>query len=96
MAYAILDNKTGNLLEYLHLMKHPKYKDIWSKSFGTEICCLVTTTETIFFKHRDKIPTDRRKDVTYGCIMCTYQSEKKAPYRTRIMMVSNLVNYPDD
>jgi hypothetical protein len=36
-ASAVLDDKTGNLLEYCHLLKHPEYKDIWSKSFGTEI-----------------------------------------------------------
>ena len=31
---AILGDKTGDLLEYRHLMKHPKYKDVWSNSFG--------------------------------------------------------------
>ncbi len=46
-ASAVLDEETGNLLEYRHLLKHPKYKDIWSKSFGTEIRRLATTTETI-------------------------------------------------
>jgi hypothetical protein len=33
-ASAVLDDKTGDLLEYRHLLKHPKYKDVWSKSFG--------------------------------------------------------------
>jgi hypothetical protein len=27
LAYAVLDDKTGNLLKYRHLMKHPKYKE---------------------------------------------------------------------
>jgi hypothetical protein len=36
-AYAVLDDETGNLLKYCHLLKHPKYKDVWSKLFGTEI-----------------------------------------------------------
>jgi hypothetical protein len=58
VAYAILDDKTGDLLEYHHSLKHPKHKDIWSKSFGTEIHHLVTTTETIFFNRKDKIPAD--------------------------------------
>jgi hypothetical protein len=48
-AYAILDNETGNLLEYRHLLKHSKYRDVWSNSFGKEICRLATTTETIAF-----------------------------------------------
>ena len=37
LAYAVLNDETGDLLEYRHLMKHSKYKDIWTKSFGTEI-----------------------------------------------------------
>jgi len=49
LAYAVLDDETGDLLKYRHLMKHPKYKDTWLKSFGMEIRRLVTTTETIFF-----------------------------------------------
>jgi hypothetical protein len=28
LAYAVLDDETGDLLEYRHLMKHPKYKDV--------------------------------------------------------------------
>ncbi len=48
LAYAVLDNDTGNLLEYRHLIKHPKYKDTWSNSFGNEIRRLATKTETIF------------------------------------------------
>jgi hypothetical protein len=96
MAYAILDDETGDLLEYRHLIKHPKYKDVWSNSFSTEMRRLVTTTETIFFKRKDEIPQERRKDITYGRIVCTFRPEKKAPNRTRITMGGNLVNYPDD
>jgi hypothetical protein len=96
LAYAVLDDEIGDLLEYRHLMKHPKYKDTWLESFGTEIRRLVTTTETIFFKRKDEIPHDRRKDITYGPVVCTYRSEKKDPYPTRLTMEGNLVNYPDD
>ena len=46
-ALAVLDEEIGDLLEYRHLLKHPKYRDIWSKSFGTEIRQLATTTKTI-------------------------------------------------
>jgi hypothetical protein len=42
LAYSVLDDKTGDLLEYCHLMKHPKYKDVWTKSFSTEIQPLAT------------------------------------------------------
>jgi hypothetical protein len=96
LAYSVLNNKTGNLLEYHHLMKHPKYTDAWLKSFRTEIQCLVTTTETIFFKSKEEVPTDCRKDITYGRSVCTYRSEEIDPYHTRTTMGDNLINYPDD
>ena len=65
-AAAVLDNETGDLLEYRHLLRHPKYRDTWSKLFGTEIHQLATTTETIAFMSKDMIPHNRRKDITYG------------------------------
>jgi hypothetical protein len=80
LAYAILDDAAGDLLEYRQLMKHPKYKDTWLKSFGTEIPRLVTITETIFLKRKDEIPHDQRKDITYGRVVYTYRSEKKDPF----------------
>jgi len=95
-AYAVLDDETCNLLEYRHLLKHPKYRDVWSNSFGKEIRRLATTTETIAFMAKQQIPQARRKDITYGCIVCTYRSEKKDPYRTHITMGGNLINYPED
>ncbi len=36
-AYAIHDKDTGNLLEYCHLIKHPKHRTAWSQTFGEEI-----------------------------------------------------------
>jgi hypothetical protein len=42
------------------------------------------------------IPQNRRKDITYGQIVCDYRSEKKDPYCTRITMGENLINYPND
>jgi hypothetical protein len=96
LTYAVLDDETGDLLEYCHLMKHPKYKDVWTKLFGTEICRLTTTTETIFFVKKDKIPDDRKGNETYARIVCVYRNGKKDKYRTRITMGGNLVNYPGD
>jgi hypothetical protein len=95
-ASAVLDGETGDLLEYHHLLRHPKYRNVWSKLFGTEIRWLATTTEMIAFMSKDMIPHNKHKDITYGWIVCNYQSEKKDPYRTRITMDGNLINYPDD
>ncbi len=36
-ASAVLDDDTGKLLEYRHLIRHPKHKNTWSQSFGREI-----------------------------------------------------------
>ena len=36
-ANAVIDDEMGDLLEYQRLLKHPKHKDVWSKSCGTEI-----------------------------------------------------------
>ncbi len=62
----MLDDETGDLLVYRHLLRHPKYRDVWSKSFGMEIGWLATTTETIAFMSKDMISHNRRKDITYG------------------------------
>jgi len=95
-AYSVLDDETGDLLEYQHLLKHPKYKNVWSQSFEKEIRRLATITETIAFVTKQQIPQDRRRDITYGRIVCAYRSKKKDPYRTRITMGGNLINYPGD
>jgi hypothetical protein len=55
-ASSILDDETGNLLEYRHLLKNPKYKDLWSQSFSKEIRQLATTTKTIAFLTKSEIP----------------------------------------
>ncbi len=65
-AYLVLDKETGDLLEYWHLLKHPKYKDVWSQSFGKEIRCLAMATQTISFLTKQQIPQSRHKDITYG------------------------------
>jgi hypothetical protein len=96
LAYAVLDDETGGLLEYRHLMKHPKYKDVWIKSFRTKIRRLAMTTETIIFVKKDKIPDDRKGNETYARNVCVYCNGKKDKYRTRITMGGNLFNYPRD
>jgi hypothetical protein len=82
LAYSVLDNKIGDLLDYQHFMKHPKYKDVWTKSFGTEIRHLATKTKTIFFIKKGDIPKDRKKDKTYARIVCVFCDGKKDKYRT--------------
>ena len=102
-ANAVLDQETGELLEYRRLMKHPRYKDVWNKSAADEFGRLaqgiggrIKGTDTIRFIHKREIPVDRLKDVTYIKFVCTVRTKKKDPHRTRATMGGNLINYPDD
>ena len=66
-AQAVLDEDTGELLEYRQLIKNPKYEADWKHSFGNEIGRLAQGmpgglakgTNTLFFIHRKEIPKDR-------------------------------------
>ena len=77
-------------------MKDPKYKDILTKSFGTEIPLLAKTTETIFFIRKEDIQSDRIGNETYARIVSVFCDGKKDKYRTRVTMGGNLVNFPGD
>lgn len=100
---AVLDQETGQLLEYRQLLKHPRFREVWNRSASDEFGRLaqgiggrIKGTDTIRFVHKHEIPADRFKDVTYIKFVCTIRTEKKDPYRTRATMGGNLINYPDD
>ncbi|KAL7483042.1 hypothetical protein ACHAW6_008693 [Cyclotella cf. meneghiniana] len=102
-ANSVLDQETGQLLEYRQLLRHPKHKEIWTRSAADEFGRLaqgiggrVEGTNTVEFIHKHEIPQDRFKDVTYIKFVCTIRTEKKDPYRTRATMGGNLINYPED
>ena len=42
------------------------------------------------------MPTDRWRDVTYGCVVVNFRPEKEYPYRTRLTVDGDCVNYPYD
>jgi ribosomal protein S10 len=92
-ANAVMDDETGDMLEYRQLIKRPKYRDTWSKAFGKEIGRLaqgqkgvVEGTDAIFFKSMDEVPPERRKDITYARICANYRPEKADPNRIRITL----------
>eukprot|EP00804_Cyclotella_cryptica_P020749 CCRYP_016588-RA/>CCRYP_016588-RA protein AED:0.03 eAED:0.02 QI:0/0/0/1/1/1/3/0/1217 len=100
---AILDTDTGELLEYRHLIKNPKYCTIWKNAYGKELGRLaqgipgtVKGTNTIVFIAHNEIPPQRRKDVTYGCIVANYRPKKEDPYRIRLTVGGNRITYPGD
>ena len=95
-AQAVLDDDTGDLLEYRQLIKNPKYKGVWSRLFAKEIRRLADTTKTIAFVTKHQIPHWRQKEITYGRICCDYRSKKADPNRTQITVGSNRITYPGD
>ena len=103
LAGAVLDEDTGDLLDYCHLVKHPKHKKYGSGAFGKEVGRLaqelpsiVEGTNTLNFIFKHEIPSDRFIDVTYAHIVCNKRPEKKDPNRCRITVGGNMVNYPGD
>ena len=87
----VLDNETGELLEYCHLIKRPKYKKYWGYSFGNDIGRLAkgmtdqnNGTDTIFLIRKSEIPNERWKDVSYSRIVCNERPQKEEFNRTRL------------
>ena len=95
-ANAVIDDETGEIMEYRHLMKNPKHRERWQRSFGKEIRRLATETKTIKFQLKTEIPRDRWRDITYARIVCNERPEKQDPDQTRITMGGDRINYPGD
>ena len=103
IAGAVLDGSTGELHEYRHLRINPQYRQVWGKSFGDEIGRFaqgipnrVDGTDTMFFINENKIPNNRRRDVTYRQIVCDVRERKAEKNRTRLTVGGNRINYPGD
>ena len=79
-ACAILDDETGQSLEFRHLIKLDKYRDVWMKSFANELGRLaqgirdIPGTDTIDFIPLSQVP--KGEAVTYGRIVCTFAHRK--------------------
>jgi len=95
-ANAVIDDETGEVMEYRHLLKDPKHRKRWQTSFSKEIRRLATGTKTIKFVSKSTIPRERLSDITYARIVCNERPEKKEPDRTRITMGGDRINYPGD
>ena len=103
-AMAVMDANTGKILNYRQLMHHPDYKQPWSKSSANEFGQLANgvggqikkPTNTIKFIHKDDVPKDRRKDVTYGQFVCTVCPEKAEKNCTQFTVGDDCINYPGE
>ena len=110
IAAAVLDHETGESLEYPQLIKHPKYKQLWSSSYAKELGRLcqgfkgkdsstrppVDGTDTFHVIDYADIPPDRLKEVCYSNVVCKVRTEKADPDRTRITIAGNRICYPGD
>jgi hypothetical protein len=95
---AVLDDDTGAVLEYRHLIKSDKHKRIWVHSFANELGRLfqgirdIPGTNTCFFIRKSQVPKHKR--ATYGRICCNVRLQKEEIYRTRLTVGGNLIDFP--
>ena len=102
LSNAVMD-ANGEILQYLHIMARPEYRVVLVKAYAKELGRLaqglpgvVDGTDTIDFITKYKLSFNRFRDVTYGEIVCNYWEEKEDPYRARIVIGSDRINYPGD
>ena len=103
MLSAVLNKGTGELREYIKLMRKPKYRQLYRNSYVKEIGSLtqgmpgiVEGTNTLFLIEKQDISIDRWKDVTDGRVVVDYHPGKRDPYCTQLNIGGDRVNYPED
>ena len=87
-------------MEYRDLITDPSTRATWLHSAANKFGHLtqglsdnrVEPTNTIFFIPRSKVP--KHKQPTYARFVCSYRPQKAEPYRTRITIGGNLIDYP--
>ena len=100
---AVLNEETGKLMEYRHLIGNPKYRELWQSSYGETIGRLaqgmsgqVEGTNTIFFIKKKDVPAHHWRDITYGRIVVSFRPTKDDPSRTRLTLGGDRIVYPGD
>ena len=91
---------TGRSMEYRDLLADPTTRDVWLHSAANEFGRLaqglpdnrVDATNTIFFIPVTKVPRNKRP--TYTRFVCSFRPQKPEPYRTRLTVGGNLIDYP--
>ncbi len=80
MINAVLNKETGEIMEYRHIMKSPKYRNLYKNSYSKELGRLaqripgvVKGTNTIFVINRADVPAEMWKDAMYRCIVVKYR-----------------------
>jgi hypothetical protein len=109
-AASVFDENTGNFLEWHQLRTHSILSVTWNTSYANKLGRLcqdigngpnegkcVKGTNTLFPIPYDKIPSNRRREITYSKVVCKVQPEKEDDAdRTRITIGRNNIAYPGD
>ncbi len=95
----IINDDTGNVLEYRHLMKKEKHKNVWAHSFTNKLKQLfqgirnIPNTDTSFFIPKLHVPP-AHKCPTSGHICCNCQPQKEEKHCVRLTVGGNCIDYP--
>ena len=111
LAASVMDQETGEMLEFRQLRRHPKYKKIWETSYANELGRLcqgvgtnkkdptqkrVKGTDTFRVIRFEDIPPAKRRQVCHTSVVCEIRPDKDDPNRTRITVAGNRIIYPGD
>ena len=87
----VLDETSGQSLQYRQLRKHPKFVQIWNTSYANELSCLcqgighgskgpkyqhVEGTNTFRLIKFEDISQDRRKEICHSMVVCEVKPHK--------------------
>ena len=74
MINAVLNEETGEIMEYRQIMNSPTYRSLYKNSYSKELGCLaqgipdvIKGTHTIFLIDKNNVPARQWKNITYGC-----------------------------
>jgi hypothetical protein len=101
MANAVINQDTGVILEYRHIIQDETTCPVWNKSAANEFGRLaqgvggrIEGSNTIFFIPRQAVPTG--EIVTYGCFVVDIRPNKPETHGVRLTVGGNLIQYPGD
>ena len=107
----VLDNYTGESLEYCQILCHPKYKDMLNTFYPNELRRLcqgvgtgksgpqnkrVKGTDTFRVIKFHDIPQGRRKEICHTSVLCEIRPNKENPKYTRITVAGTHICYIGD
>ena len=108
---SVLENETGESLEYSQFLRKPKYKEVCNTSYSNKFWRLfqgvgsgasgankqrVKGTETFRVIKFENIPLNRQKDIYHTSVVYEVRPNKDDPNRTCKIVAVNCVSYPGD